>query len=300
MTNFPQGISSFGVPIAGPLLFGGNCVWVDSGAGRAAGADGEFDNPFPTLLAALASNKVRAAKDDCIIIKAGHSESISAAGTITVSKSGVRIIGLGRGAQRPTFNFTTATTATFLISGASVSVSNCIFTYIAFDAVAKGIEVTAADAEIAFCRFEMSDASEQATVAVYLAAGGNRAYVHDCEFIAVDAGATSAIASNAALSGVRIEDNWFFGDFSTACINNFTAAWIQCRLANNTYYGTNASEPIIEILTGGTGVAYGNRTFCATFSAGGSIVGDAIGKFENYITDTAANSGILDPTGVTL
>ena len=72
------------------------------------------------------------------------------------------------------------------------------------------------------------------------------------------------------------------------------------KLHDNVYYGLDASEPIIELYTGCTGLIWRNFTGCATFAAGGSIVADGCFKFENYITDTAANSGILDPVGVTL
>ena len=67
---------------------------------------------FATVAAALADANVVDARGDVILVLPGHTESISSAGALTVSKSGVSIIGLGNGDARPTFTFDTATTAT--------------------------------------------------------------------------------------------------------------------------------------------------------------------------------------------
>lgn len=302
LTNFPKGVSSFGVPLigSGPIMSAGNVFWVDSNAGRAAGATGDFDQPFPTIAAAIASSLVKTNHDDVIMVKARHSESVTAAGTITLSKAGVRLYGLGSGRQRPTINFTTATTAELLITADSVSMENFVFSAITFDAIVRLVKISGADARIANCEFVMGDSGEQSTQAIVFDTGAARAVIQQNVFRAPAAGAGAAMGGGVALDGIVIADNVFEGDFSTACVNNTVAAWTNVRLLRNTYYGSNASEPIAEFFTGATGIAAYNLSYVSTMAAGGSIVGDAIAKFENYITDTAANSGILDPTGVTL
>jgi hypothetical protein len=301
LTNFPQGLTSFWVPLLGNLSPSvGDVFWVDSGAGRAAGADGAFDNPYPSIDAALDDSRVLTNKDVTIMVKAGHAESISAAGTITLSKSGIRIIGLGRGRQRPTISYTTATTANLVLSGSYCHLHNLIFDSHAFDAVASLITVTGSDNWITNCEFIMADAAEQTVLSITLGTGSSRTLIQGNLFQASDAGATAAISIIAAVDAVVIADNHFSGDYATAAINNITAAATNIRILRNSYYGTNASEPIIEMITGATGIAAYNISYGATFAAGGGIVGDAIAKFENYLTDNLANSGILDPTGVTL
>jgi hypothetical protein len=302
LTHFPQGLSSFGVPLLGgptpPST--GLVFWVDSNAGFAAGANGDIDNPFPTIVAALADSRLLTNTDVTIMVKARHAETVTAAGTLTISKAGVRILGLGRGRQRPTISLTTATAANVVISGASTWLDNFVISSNNFDAIASVITVTGADCWISNCEFVMADAAEQTVLAITLGTGASRARIQGNTFGASDAGATAAISIIAAVDAVVIADNHFTGDYGTAAINNITAAATNIRILRNSYYGTNASEPIIEMITGATGIAAYNVSYGATFAAGGGIVGDAIAKFENYLTDTLANSGILDPTGVTL
>jgi hypothetical protein len=57
----------------------------------------------------------------------GHAESIATNTAITLSKAGVRTIGLGEGDTRPTITIGTANTATINVSAASNSVENIVF-----------------------------------------------------------------------------------------------------------------------------------------------------------------------------
>jgi hypothetical protein len=81
---------------------------------------------FNTISTALAA--CTAGNGDVIYVAPGHTETITAAGGITVSQSGVSIIGIGNGNLRPIINFTTSTAATFLVSGNNVTIQNMIFT----------------------------------------------------------------------------------------------------------------------------------------------------------------------------
>jgi hypothetical protein len=68
-----------------------------------------------------------ASQGDTIIIMPGHTESIATNTAITLSKAGVRTIGLGDGDTRPTITIGTANTATINVSAASNSVENIVF-----------------------------------------------------------------------------------------------------------------------------------------------------------------------------
>lgn len=305
MTNFPNGVSSFGVPILGsgsniiPPIAGGKVFFVHYGTGNNGSGRGTSPTePLKTL--AYAISLTRASKGDVIVLMPGHAEDITAAGTVTVDKAGISIIGVGNGSLRPTFTWTTVDTATFLISANDVLVRNCVFDGTGVDAVATMFSISGDDVAIESSRFLMADSGGQAVLAITLATGADRTRIQGNEFIAPNAGATAAIYSVAAVSGTIIADNHFEGDFATAAINNITAAMLLTRVLRNTYYGTNASEPMLELLTGATGIAAYNVSGCATFSAGGGYIADGMFKFENYLTDTATGSGILDPTGVTL
>lgn len=141
MSNFPNGFLN-GLLLKGmPLLQlqPGNAIWVGNGPitsggsshnpiRRSAGADGNkgtFTNPLATLQAAL--NQCLQGNGDIICILPDHKEAISSATILALNCADVAIIGLGTGASRPTFTFTTATTANIQIRAANMSIQNCLF-----------------------------------------------------------------------------------------------------------------------------------------------------------------------------
>lgn len=132
--NYPNGFSN-GVSIRGvPILQTnpGKVFWVYNGSALQTnqkngsnGNRGTYDAPFATV--AYAVTQCTAARGDIIVAKPGHAETISAAGGIAMSISGVAVVGLGVGSHRPKFTLDTANTATILVSADNVSFSNCQF-----------------------------------------------------------------------------------------------------------------------------------------------------------------------------
>ena len=303
ITNFPNGVSSFGLPVLGglPLVPAGKIFWVNYTTGtNAAGRGDSPDNPLKTLDYAI--GLTRANKGDIILLMPGHAEDVIAAGTVTVDVAGINIVGLGQGTNRPTFTFKTATTATWVMSAANCRVSNIYFDLTGIDNLVKALDISGAWNTVENCEFLMATSTPtgaDAAIVPTAAATGLRV-LNNIFNAQPGAASVAAIYTAAAVSRMEIGNNLFLGDFSVAAINNVTAAVTLVNIHDNVYYGTNASEPMVELLTGSTGMIYRNFSGVSTMSAAGSIVADACYKFENYITDTAANSAILDPTGVTL
>jgi hypothetical protein len=124
VTNFPFGVSSYGVPILGPgggLLTTGN-VWFVNSAGSGS-ADGQSPQ---TALRTVAAGVAAATAGDTVLVLPGHAETISTATSFGAMSKAVQIVGLGTGSLRPTFTYT-APTATIAVSAANVSFTNCIF-----------------------------------------------------------------------------------------------------------------------------------------------------------------------------
>ena len=125
-TTHLSGLQVAGVPTQGMggLPVGNTYFWVDSVNGL-NGNPGTFDQPYATLAAAIAACT---ANSGCVIvIKQSHAESITSATALAFNVAGIQIVGLGTGANRPTFTFTTANTATIAVSASSIKISNCIF-----------------------------------------------------------------------------------------------------------------------------------------------------------------------------
>lgn len=103
----------------------GDIWFVDSGAsggGDGAGYGRNPDKPFLTLDYAI--GQCTASNGDVIYLLPGHAESLIAASTLTMDVAGVRVIGLGWGALRPTFTITTANTATWNVTAANCWIEN--------------------------------------------------------------------------------------------------------------------------------------------------------------------------------
>ena len=107
----------------------GTVRFVDSSHAAAANSLGggqSPDKPFSTLAYVMtnASSLTPAlAAGDVIYLMPGHAEIIAGAAGIACATAGVKIIGLGWGAARPTFTFS-ATGSTWTITAASVYIKN--------------------------------------------------------------------------------------------------------------------------------------------------------------------------------
>ncbi len=152
-SNYPAGFAN-GVTVRGmPLMqtHPGKVYWVYNGTtgllpGQRGGSDGNrgtFDSPFSTVAGAFA--QCVANRGDIIMVKSGHAETIiNATSTASLwNVAGVAVVGLGFGTNRPTFTFTTANTASIVVSAANVSIQNCVFTG-NFLSIAAAITLTTA------------------------------------------------------------------------------------------------------------------------------------------------------------
>ena len=135
ISNFPQGFTS-GLAVRGMPLIQmqpGNVFWLDNSVvpmtpqskGGSDSSRGTYQQPFSTLAGALL--QCMPGRGDIIFVGSGHAESIGTATALNVRVSGVAIIGLGAGDQRPTFTLGTANTAVINISGDNISFQNCRF-----------------------------------------------------------------------------------------------------------------------------------------------------------------------------
>ena len=121
-----DGLQVAGVPTMGigGLPVGNTYIYVNSVTGS-NGNTGAADSPLATTTYAL--TKCTANSGCIIVLMAGHVETITSATTLALNIAGVQIIGLGTGANRPTFTFTTANTAKIPVSAGSIKIQNCIF-----------------------------------------------------------------------------------------------------------------------------------------------------------------------------
>lgn len=132
-SNYPNGSSGLTVrEIPIHAAYPGKVFWVYNGTalqvsqrGGSNGNKGTYNSPFSTVAYAL--TQTTAGRGDVIMVKSGHTETISDATSFALSISGVAIVGLGAGSLRPTFTLDTANTTTIPVSATACAVKNCIF-----------------------------------------------------------------------------------------------------------------------------------------------------------------------------
>lgn len=250
ITNFPDGVSSYGMPVVGqgvPIARAYKFVCSTYGSN---GNDGTLEAPYATIDYAI--GKCTASRGDTIVVMPGHTETVTAAGGIALDVAGVNIIGIGEGSIRPTVNFTTATTASFLVTAANCTVKNILFTG-GVDALANPIHIQAADVTLDGC--EWRDVTGQATDVILTTAAANRLKVvnhrHDG---ATAAGGASAIALVGG-DRIRIENCRFDGNFSVGVIDIRTTATTDLEVTNVWARTRNAADIfLVDTITASTGI----------------------------------------------
>lgn len=299
MTNYPYGVSSFGIPLigSGPVFTTGKVLFVDYTTGTDGNGRGDSpSNPLKTLDYAI--GKCRANKGDVIILMPGHAESVIAAGTITCDVAGVTIIGMGNGSNRPTFTFSTAVGATIAISAANVKFQNVIFDLTGVDGITTGLNVTGADCSIEDCYILAADAGGQAVRAVTIGAAAHRFAFKRNHVLAPNDGATHMIYHAGGATDVVISDNLFEVDVDTAVVHNDTALASRWEILRNVFniLGGNGKAAVMHANTTGN-IAWNAIFITADIAAGGSMTAAAMALTENYASELAhvGASAQLDP-----
>lgn len=275
----------------------GDIWWVNSATGvDGAGYGQNPDSPFATLDYAI--GKCTASKGDVIYLAPGHAENVGTAGAITCDVAGITIIGLGWGANRPTFSFS-GTAGTWLVTAANVTIKNIRVTS-SIDEVVKMFVVSAA-----YCTLDTVDHFETSSCQTiqFLLTTNAADYltIKNCyHYQATAATAAQLWIQLVGPEGVRIIDNTFIltlQDGATCATINATTAAVNCEIARNVILQTGGTTQVSAILlvATSTGFVHDNRVAAAVTTLAGTVALAAAYGAENYTLNTANKSGILDP-----
>lgn len=281
--------------IAGIERNPGRVFFVDSAASGAANdvASGRSPKkPFATLSYAFSSDRV--ASGDLVYVMPGHVENLAAAGAVTADIAGVKVVGLGQGAARPTFNFTT-TDATFLITAASVWVENVLTVANTAVDVVAGIVVTGTDVTLVDVEGREDGATKQFVDWLGIGTGGGRCRLIRPKFVgaAGDAG-QSGIQVTAAVAEVYIEDPWVVGTLAAGCIETTAANTHMVIKGSVTRNLHSTQDGGIVLNSGTTGQIINPVTQSATNDADGfnlAFVGAGAAWFNPLVVNLAGEKG---------
>lgn len=309
LTNFPHGITSFGVPVIGAGLdipvTTGNYFYVSSGAGLSGNSGKSKDKPLATIAQALL--KCTANKGDVILCMPGHAETITAAGGITINVAGVQVIGLGHGSLRPTITYTTAATGTLLMTAANCVLKNFILCANYAD-VAGAIVVSGTDCRIENCLFTEYTTDMNFLTCIKTGAVANCAdglTIINNTRISIDAAALAFISILEATNRLTVLDN-YDNQSSAADVGHFIImgafVCLGALIARNmlNINGDNNAQTVGVFMTGSsttsTGIVAYNlvNSLDATTELFDTATLD-FGHFQNFMTGTIAKSGYVLP-----
>ena len=312
MTNFPNGVASFGMPLMPALmglpLGGGKAIWVHSSYAGGA-SNGDFDRPFTALETALNSGKVRASRGDVIYIKSGHAESVASATAINIDLAGISIVGLGVGTQRPTFTFTTATTSTIPVTVADVVIANIVFSA-NFDSVAAAFTLTAAaNFTLLNCEFKDTSVTDVSFVNIVDTSTTDNAAdgltIRGCKWRSEDDASGSLVKSDAALEGLVVAECYL--DHSVSTVAGVVVTEAADKQLTNALIDRNfvrtASTVVGTLVLGTCATSTGFLSRNAVQSldvAGGSLAAAVTTPFtlvQNWVSGALAEPRTIDSIG---
>ncbi len=318
-SNYPNGfrfgVSIRSVPLVvtnpGQVFWLGNSAVVGPGPcrGGSDGNDGSFNAPFGTLEYAI--SRCVANRGDVIFIKPGHAETISNATALTFDKAGVAIIGLGRGATRPTFTFSTANTANIPVTAANVAIHNCLFVA-NFLAIASVFTLTAApEFMVDSCEFRDTSSVLNFVAIVTTVVSTNNdglAFTNNKVYGLGTTAATTPIKIAATHNRLTITDN----QVQLAILNNVSGLLAHGALVvtNLEMARNSVLRPNTDTATGGilittsattsTGLVYDNKAGTADIAAAVMFTaGTGYRYFNNLHTGDTDEQGILVPVAAT-
>lgn len=301
-SNFPNGFLG-GVTIRGVSLLQthpGKVFWVGNSATllkgektESNGNKGGFLDPFATIDYAV--GQCAANRGDIIVVRPGHTETVTAAAGLDLDVAGIALVGLGRGSNRPTVNFTTATTADMDVDAANITMVNFLFTG-GIDALAGPIDVNAADFALINCEYR--DVTGQATDVIIADANADRLYIDEYFHNgAAAAGGASAIAL-IGMDNPTIKNFKIVGNFSVSAIDCRTTAVVDLDISNGYIWTKNAADICIkDTITGSTGKIGPSLQMMLTDNAANiteAVTGATFHLFDNvYVCNLAGEKAML-------
>ncbi|MFH0908914.1 MAG: hypothetical protein V1929_09135 [bacterium] len=243
----------------------GSSLYVHSGLGASGSFDGVNPKyPLATLDEAIAATSSSAnGVANQIIVLPGHAETLAASGSLfTLDKSGVDVIGMGRGSLMPTFTLTHAT-ATCTVSAADNLIKGLkIISDIADCAVGLTASATADGLELANCYLTDGAVAKELVIGLQIAAACSDVHVHDNRFHTVPAGGcASAIKLVGESARSRFVKNVSIGDYSVANIDGATALATDLLIAQNVLSNVDSTAGLcITLHASTTGIGYANES----------------------------------------
>ncbi len=252
------------------------------------------------------NNKCTASRGDVILIAPGHAEDLATASAVALDLIGVKSIGMGEGALRPTFTFITSQDATITMSAASCTIDNMRFIG-DVDGLHTGIVVTAASNTIKNCLFQ-DNGADNCDTWIRCNASADYITIDNCVNDGTDTTTATednmAFVSLAGLEHGTVKNCVSHGFFSVANILIATTACTDLNIENNrlenSATGLVGEISNIRLLAASTGWISYNLCYQAADAHISWIDPPAVdsttvnlGLYENYGVNNSGELGLI-------
>lgn len=239
----------------------GKVLYVSSTYGRDGGA-GTIEDPLATLQKAVSiltsAAQVPQNRGDTIVLLEGHTESITSATYVNLSRDGLHVVGMGVGGRRPTLTLSTVITSVLRISGAGVVLDN-VRVVNGIDNLTVGINITGAGCMLRNIETSDNNASFHCDDFIVTSAAAAGLRIKGWKHLA-STGNTGAQTALSIVGGsdIEIDDFDIDGNFATAAIENVTTACTTLKIGvhshGNNYVRTrNAADIAVTLVSTATG-----------------------------------------------
>lgn len=246
------------------------------------------------------------ARGDVVCALPGHTENIAAADAWSSLVAGTRIIGIGRGNNRPTITWTAAT-STVLMDVANVSIENMILNMDPGTGtvnVAAPITISAAGCSIKGCKIRMgTDANAKVTIGITTTAAADDLQIVGNQIYGATAAECTTMIQFVGADRLQFHSNTVVGATSAATvgvIRFLTTASTDIKMFNNSVRnnksGGGATDNCITGMAGLSGevdrlhmIVLGNHASNLTDCFG--TVGDLVFGGHVYVTNTVGERG---------
>lgn len=246
---------------------------------------------FSSIATALAA--CVASRGDIVFVLPNYTETVTS--TITMSKIGVSLIGLGGRTQRPTITPNLSADC-INITAAGCTVENIAFAAPLTDSQASDINVAAAFATIRDCYHLGSVATENKTDIITVASGGDDLLVEGCRAFNTVVDCVSWLSLEAAVARPIIRNNIVQGTFSTAALMDEATATLA-TIENNLFKNTKSATAVVTFTTGNTtgAMRFNHISGRHTTLASNMVTGTGMDFFENRVVEEAQVNGAVSP-----
>lgn len=279
-----------------PETVTGNVYYVDSTTGTSTGPGFSPETAFATIDQAISA--CTANNGDVVFVMPGHTETVSGAAGIDFDIAGVKVVGLGRGAHRPTI--TMSAVASTIHMDANDSWLENVLVKVEHDCTIV-IDIDKTDCMVKDVEFRARTAAtarEWVTCIDVAGAAANacdRTKIVGCIFNSPTAGADNCIGLDEVADGVVIAGCHFWADCNDAPIHNPTGKVLtRLTIANCFIANLQTGDHSIELVSACTGALVENYYHNNMTQATGVDPGSCF-SFECYHDDAVDTSAILCP-----